>query len=135
MSTKVTTFVVHSRVLRKPSTLQNVHGKLAKKTFLQENNAQHRHFVGAIKNERVSLPRIRWRSKVDISGDKLISLTINCVNLKNYMGICLAPILHEDFLLADIASIPYNPMLNRYLTWLGNFNFIRLMSIPNRNGR
>ncbi len=39
------------------------------------------------------------------------------------MKIFLAPIGHAGFMLADITSMPRNPILNRYLTWWGDFNF------------
>ncbi len=48
----------------------------------------------------------------------------NRVNL-NYTVIFLAPLVHTDLLLADIIFTSNNPALNRYLTWLGDFNLIR----------
>ncbi len=62
-----------------------------------------------------SLP-MRWDGNL-----KPISLTFNRVNLKYF----LAQVVHAGLLLADITSMPQNPTFSRYLTWLGDFNFIQ----------
>ncbi len=83
------------------SAFQNVHGKLARKIFLQEYLAKQ--CSAAIDSEPMSLPVIRWRSLGDVTGDQPISFTIKRVNLK-CLGIFLASIVHEDFLEADITD-------------------------------
>ncbi len=101
--------------------------------FLQ-SNVQSRYFVAAVDSGPISLPWMRWQSQADITGDQPISITIKRANLK-YNGIFLAPVIHTDLLLADITSIPHNPILSRYLTCWDDFNFIRYISILNPTGQ
>ncbi len=51
------------------------------------------------------------------------------------MVILLAPLVHADLLLAEITSTPHKPTLSQCLTWLDEFNLIRHISMPNRNGQ
>ncbi len=59
---------------------------------------------------------------------------MNRVSLK-YVVIFLVLLVHAEPLLADITSMPHNPTLSRYQAWFGDFNFIRHMSMPNRNSQ
>ncbi len=52
----------------------------------------------------------------EMTGDQPISITVKLAN-SNYIGTCLAPIVHADLLLSDITSMPHNPILSRLLTW------------------
>ncbi len=135
--------------------LQNVLGKFVRKfsdRLFWQNNDQCRRFITAVDSKPMSLSWMRWQSHADISDDQPISLTIlillinsrsghedqqsphDCVYLK-YTVICLAPLVHTGLLLADITSTPHNPTPSRYLTWLGDFNSIRHIPIPKRNGQ
>ncbi len=53
------------------------------------------------------------------------------------MGVFLAPIVHTDMLLADITSMPHNLIsdINRHLTWLGDFDFVRHVNNDVSNGQ
>ncbi len=133
--------------------LQNVLGKFVWKIsvwIFWQNNDQYRHFIAAVGSKPVSLPWMRWQSQADIAGDQSISLTIfillikggighegqqspnDLVNLK-YAVIFLVPFVHTGLWLADITSTHHNPTLNRYLTWLGDFNLSHHISMPDRN--
>ncbi len=135
--------------------LQNVLGKFVRKfsdRFIWQNNDQCRHCIAAVDSKPMSLSWMRWQSQADIAGDQPISLSIfvllingrighedqqsphDRVNLK-YTVIFLAPIVHTGLLLVDITSTPHNPTLSRYLTWLGDFNLLRQISMPDRNGQ
>ncbi len=76
---------------------------------------------------------MRWQSQTDITSAQPISLTFSRVNLK-YMVIFFAQLVHAGLLLADITSMPQNPTFSRYLTWLGDFNFIRHMPMLSMQG-
>ncbi len=90
--------------------------------------------------------------QADIADDQPISLTIFILLINDRIGhedkqsphdrdnlkytvIFLVPLVHTGLLLADITSTPHNPALSRYLTWLGDFNLIRQISMPDRNGQ
>ncbi len=49
------------------------------------------------------------------------------------MGPFLAPIVRAIFLLADIIPMPHNPTFSWYLTWLGNYNFMRQTDYTGRS--
>ncbi len=55
------------------------------------------------------------------------------VTIWSILRIFLAPIVHVDLLLADITSKQHNPILSRYPAWLGKFDLISHMSMPNLN--
>ncbi len=99
----------------KLSQQQNVHGKIVRNYLFLQNNVQCKYFVDAI----------------DSGPTSLISSTMKRVNLQ-YMGMFLAPVIQADFLQVDITSMSHTPILSRYLTWLGDFDFIGYMPILNR---
>ncbi len=86
--------------------------KFSGRIFLR-NNAQCRYFVAAVDSGPISLS---YQSQADITGDQPISITIKRANLK-HIEIFLAPFVHANLLLADITSMPHNPILSRCLTW------------------
>ncbi len=77
--------------------LPNIYGKIALKfsdrTFVQ-NNVQCRYFVAAVDSGPASLPRMRWLSQTDITGNQRISIIIKRAKLK-YMRQFLAPIVYR----------------------------------------
>ncbi len=135
--------------------LQNALGKFVRKFsywLFWQNNDQCRRFIATVDSKPMSLSWMRWQFQADIADDQPISLTIiillinsrigpedqqsphDRVNLK-YAVIFLAPLVHTGLLLADITSTCHNPTLSRYLTWLADFNVIRQISMPDRNGQ
>ncbi len=73
---------------------------------------------------------VQRRYFVAVIGRESISSTIKRTDLEYFGTNC-----PRGRFAAEITPMPHNPILSRYLTCLDDFNFIRHMPIPNRNGQ
>ncbi len=97
-----------------------------------------------LRHSRVGFPCFRMQrlTKKTWSANKrshkvnhIRSVSTFIVGAHTFARIWCGPIVHVELLLANVTSMPHNPILSRYLAWWGDFNFIRYMSKPNRTGQ